>query len=366
MSKQIQIGLVGLGEVAQTVHIPVLESLPDQYRITGICDVSGKLLEAYQELPHIKIASTRYTDLIQSPEVDLVFVLNSDEYHTEVTAEALKAGKDVFVEKPLGISIPDVEKLQKIQKESGKLVFVGYMRRFAPAFIALKEDLQNLGQPIYVKLQDIIGQNRYFIRQGHNVLYPDDIPEELKTDRAEREKRFMREAIGEVSEELNAAYGMLCGLGVHDVSLVRELFGLPQSIQSTEIWRGGLFIRSTFNYTDFKVGYETGVDNHGRFDAILEVIAEDGIGKVIYDSPYLRNLPIHYERKITQGDKFTVQKIRPTFTDPYTIELRLLYDCIKNHVEVKTNVADSLEDLRLFKAIIENAKTGKEIFLCKA
>jgi predicted dehydrogenase len=363
MSCQIRVGLVGLGEVAQTVHIPALISLSDKYLITAICDVSRKLCDAFKGLPGVKVVSDTYEDIINSADVDLVFVLNSNEYHTEVAGKALKAGKDVFVEKPLGISIPDVEKLQEIQKESGKLVFVGYMRRFAPAFIALKEDLKNLGRPVYVKLRDIIGPNAYFVRQGHTVFYPDDIPETNKTDRAEKNRAFVKEAIGDVPEELKDAYGLLCGLGVHDLSLVRELFGLPRSVQSTEIWRNGGFIRSTLNYVDFKAGYETGVDNHGRFDALFEVIAEDGIGTVIYDTPYLRNLPVHYERKTTKGDEFTVKRTRPTYTDPYIAELHVLYDCIKNHVDTKTNTADSLEDLRLFKAIIENAKTGKEIFL---
>jgi predicted dehydrogenase len=360
MSGIIRVGIIGLGEVAQTVHLPVLNMLSDKFSVTGVCDVSRQLLDAFGKLPGIKICSDDYTQIVESPDVDAVFVLNSDEYHTEVTAAALKAGKDVFVEKPLGSSIPDVERLKTLQKESGKLVFVGYMRRFAPAFLALKNDLPNLGNPLYVKLRDIIGPNEYFVRQGHAVLYPDDIPEKNKTERAERERFFSDEAIGEVSDELKAAYQLLCGLGVHDLSLVRELFGLPRSVQSAEVWQNGRYIRATLNYGDFKASYETGVDKHGRFDALLEVTGEDGIGTVYYDTPYLRNLPILYERKITRGDEYKVEKIRPTYTDPYTAELHQLYVHIKNRTEPKTDIEDSIEDLKLFKAIIKAANTGKE------
>jgi predicted dehydrogenase len=349
-----------MGEVAQTVHIPALNMLADKFSVTGVCDVSRQLLDTFGKLPGVKICSGDYRQIIESPDVDVVFVLNSNEYHTEAAAAALKAGKDVFVEKPLGLSIPDVEKLQEIQKESGKLVFVGYMRRFAPAFLALKNDLPSLGKPLYVKLRDIIGPNKYFVHQGHVVLYPDDIPEKNKTERKEKGSAFINEAVGDVSDELRAAYQLLCGLGVHDLSLVRELFGLPGSIQSAEIWQKGRFIRATLNYGDFKVGYETGTDKHGRFDALVEVIGEDGIGTVYYDTPYLRNLPIRYERKITRGDEYRVEEIRPTYVDPYTVELQQLYEHIKNRTEPKTNIEDSIGDLKLFKAIINAAKTGEE------
>jgi hypothetical protein len=161
--------------------------LADKFSVTGVCDVSRQLLDAFGKVPGIKICSDDYMQIAESPDVDVVFVLNSHEYHTETTAAALKAGKDVFVEKPLGLSISDVEKLKLIQKESGKLVFVGYMRRFAPAFLALKNDLSNLGKPLYVKLRDIIGPNKYFVHQGHAVIYPDDIPEKTKQNGKRKE-----------------------------------------------------------------------------------------------------------------------------------------------------------------------------------
>jgi predicted dehydrogenase len=363
MNEVIRVGLIGLGEVAQTVHLPVLHTLKDKFSITGICDISQQLLDAFGKLPGLKICSNDYKQIVESPDIDVVFVLNSDEYHTETAVAALKAGKDIFVEKPLGLSIPDVERLKLIQKESGTLVFVGYMRRFAPAFLALKNDLPNLGKPLYIKLRDIIGPNRYFVKQGHAVIYPDDISEKSKTERAEKESVFVNEAVGDVGDEFKAAYLLLCGLGVHDLSLVRELFGLPRSIQSAEIWQKGNFIRATLDYGDFKVGYETGVDKHGRFDALVEVIGEDGIGTVCYDTPYLRNLPIRYEQKITSGDEFKVKEIRPTYIDPYTMELQQLYEHIRKRIEPKTNIEDSIEDLKLCKAIINAAKTGKETSL---
>jgi predicted dehydrogenase len=92
----------------------------------------------------------------------------------------------------------------------------------------------------------------------------------------------------------------------------------------------------------------------------VEVIGEDGIGTVYYDTPYLRDLPIRYERKITRGDEYSVEEIRPTYMDPYTIELQQLYEHIKNRTEPKTNIEDSIGDLKLFKAIINVAKTGEE------
>lgn len=360
MNEKIRVGIVGLGEVAQTIHIPVLQHLSDKYTITAVCDLSKQLLDGINYIPTVKIKCNDYNKLVESPDVDLVFVINNGAYHTETAIAALKAGKDVFVEKPLGVSIPDVTKLKAIQEECKKLIFVGYMRRFAPAFIALKNDLPNLGKPLYVKSRDIIGTNNYFNKQAHNVIYPDDIPDEKKRERQEKNENFVKEAIGEASQEVKNAYMLLLGLGVHDLSLVRELFGMPKSVQSAEVWKDGNFIRATLDYGDFKVAYDTGVVPHGIFDAQLEVIGENGIGTVYFDNPYLRNLPVHYERKITKGYEFSVEKIRPTYTDPFAAELEHLYDHIKNRTEPKTNIADSIEDLKLIKAIITAVQNKKE------
>src|SRR4028119_541768 len=99
----VRAGLIGLGEVAQIIHLPILQALADRYRITAICDISPTLLSAMGERYRVPESARHadYRDLVRREDVDLVFVLNSNEYHAECAIAAAHAGKHVLIEKPI-------------------------------------------------------------------------------------------------------------------------------------------------------------------------------------------------------------------------------------------------------------------------
>lgn len=68
---------------------------------------------------------------------------DDSEYHVEQTVKSLRAGKDVFVEKPMALSIEGADEIERVRKETGKMVFVGFMRRYAEAFLRVKDIVQN-------------------------------------------------------------------------------------------------------------------------------------------------------------------------------------------------------------------------------
>jgi predicted dehydrogenase len=78
--------------------------------------------------------------------------------------QSLKAGKHVFIEKPMAITLGGADEIDAARKESGKLVFVGYMRQYAEAFLRVKEMVRDLpkGAINYVRVRDIIG----YVRAG--------------------------------------------------------------------------------------------------------------------------------------------------------------------------------------------------------
>ncbi len=123
-------------------------------------------------------------------------------------------------------------------------------------------------------MHDIIGQNRLIIDQTADVDRPDDIPQEAIDDRWARGRALVREALGDVPEELAWTYRLLCGLGSHDLSAMRELLGRPRGVVAARQWRKGGFIVALLEYDDFFVTYETGVDDQLRFDAHIEVYGE--------------------------------------------------------------------------------------------
>src|SRR3954451_22431649 len=99
------------------------------------------------------------------------------------------------------------------------------MRRFGPAFLQGKEPLPSLGQINYVRVRDIIGKNQLIIDQMWNVHRPGDIPKDMVGDTWYRAAKLVQEALGSVREQLQWTYRLLCGLGSHDLSAMRELIG---------------------------------------------------------------------------------------------------------------------------------------------
>ena len=357
MTECVRVGIIGLGEVAQVTHLPVLSRLRDRYQITAIGDVSRQLVDAIGDRLHLP-TDRRYTDgnqLVARDDIDLVFVLTSDEYHAEQAIAALGQGKHVLIEKPIALNLRDAQAIIDARDAAGRQVIAGYMRRFADAFTLLAQRLPEIGPIRYVRVRDIIGANRLIIEQVEEVLRFDDIAPWLAQERTDRGRDQVRAAVGDVPLELARAYRLLGGLGSHDLSAMRELIGVPDRVVAAEVWQGGGFMNAIFAKDDFRVMFEMGTDQQRRFDAHIAIYGAETAMTVTYDTPYIRHLPTTLTIQRTDGDAYHEERIRPTFTDPYTRELEHVHAVVTGRATPKTTPEDSLHDLRLFQQIIAKA-----------
>ena len=353
--EQINVGIIGLGEVAQIIHLPILQSLSDRYRIRALCDISPGLLQAVGDRYGID-HSARYDDpfaLVQRADLDAVFVLNSDEYHAECVIAAVRTGKHVFVEKPMCLTLAEAEAIIQARDETGIQVMVGYMRRFAPAFVQAVAEVRALDKINYARIRDIIGRNRLIIDQSSVVLRFDDLSEEARLDRTARAERLVREAIGEATSDIVSAYRFLLGLNSHDISAMRELLGMPLGVVSARQWNAGRFLTVVFAYDGYCAVLESGVDEQLRFDAHIEVYGAAKSVRVQYDSPYIRHLPTTLVINETVGDAYRQRVERPTFKDPYTHEIEHFHQVVTARAAPKTTPEDFIDDLRLMRLIVD-------------
>ncbi|MBB6669542.1 Gfo/Idh/MocA family protein [Cohnella nanjingensis] len=360
MERQIlNVGIIGLGEVAQVIHLPVLEALPDQYRIAALCDVSPGLLAAMGEKYRIERLYADAFELVKQPDLDVVFVLNSDEYHSECAIAAANQGKHVLIEKPMCLTFAEADAILEAQARHGVKIMVGYMRRYAASFVEAVREIGGLGNVHYARVRDIIGPNAFFIKPTSRVVSFDDIPEDRKADRRHRALKLVREATGlEPDSPYFGLYRLLAGLSSHDLSAMREAIGMPVGVVGAKYTEtnGYPFLSAIFDYGRFSVVFETGIDGQGRFEAHIEVYATHKSVKVQYDTPYIRHLPTKLIIHETEGERYKESVIRPTFTDPYTLELTSFYDDITRDLAPKTTAADFKQDLTLFKMIIDALK----------
>lgn len=355
----MRVGVVGLGEVAQIIHLPILEALGERYEIGAICDISPGLLRAIGERYGVERRYNDAAELAAQTDLDAVFVLNSDEFHAESAIAALRHGKHVLIEKPMTLTLADADAIIRERDTAGVQVMVGYMRRFAPAFEQARERIHQLEKINYVRVRDIIGQNALIIEQSSTVLRFNDMPPHFADIRAARAEEMVREAIGAARPDLRSAYRFLCGLGSHDLSALRELIGFPRRVVAAAQWNGGRFLNVIFAYDGFCALFETGVDWQRRFDAHLEVYGPTASLRVQYDTPYIRHLPTTLVLQETIGEAYQVSELRPTFKDPYTHELETFYDTVVRGVPPKTTPEDFKEDLRLFRMIIDALRAAE-------
>jgi predicted dehydrogenase len=294
-----------------------------------------------------------YQQLVARDDVDAVFVLNSDEYHADCAIAAIRQRKHVLIEKPMCLTLREAEDIIRARDDAGVQVMIGYMHRFALAFVDAVERIKQFDSINYVRVRDIIGRNRLIVDQANTVLRPDDIPDVLVRDRAERSEHLVREAIGSATPELVRAYRLLCGLSSHDLSAMRELIGFPKRVVAASHWHGGNFLNVILDFGDFGAMFETGVDEQCRFDAHIEVYGMTSSVRVQYDTPYIRHLPTTMVRTETTGDAYVETVTRPTFKDPYTHEIEHFYNAVTSGADAKTTPEDFKEDLRLFELIMD-------------
>jgi predicted dehydrogenase len=140
--KPIRVGLVGAGNWANHGHLRVLQLLPE-YQVTAVQARRREAAETAAAQYAIPLVFTAVEELVASPDVDLVLVLNTAPQHADTVRAAIVTGKDVYCEWPLTVSTATAEELGTLAGKFGVQHFVGLQRRLAPHNRYLKDLLHS-------------------------------------------------------------------------------------------------------------------------------------------------------------------------------------------------------------------------------
>lgn len=108
-----------------------------------------------------------------------------------------------------------------------------------------------------------------------------------------------------------------------------------------------------FHYPTFSVTYESGINDVPCFDAHIEVYSTTRSVRVKYDSPYVKGLPVTMLVRENADGAYQETTIVRTYEDPYTLEMKELYDMVANGKAAKTTARDAKEDLKIFQMIMK-------------
>ena len=137
MAENLRVGLLGLGAIAQVVHLPVLHSL-EGVELAGVCDVDRSKATAIASRFGNPRVFRSDDEVFNDPDLDAIVICTPNYLHHTQSIAALEAGKHVLVEKPLAIKAEDAEQVLAAAERTGKTLMVAMNNRYRPDIQALK------------------------------------------------------------------------------------------------------------------------------------------------------------------------------------------------------------------------------------
>jgi predicted dehydrogenase/threonine dehydrogenase-like Zn-dependent dehydrogenase len=143
----VGIALVGAGNFAKLMHIPNLRALRPNVHVPVVVSGSGGSSRQAAEALGAASASTELQAALQDPAVQAVLINTRHHLHAQQCIQAAQAGKHIFVEKPLGLTLGECQAVLQAVELAGVLCAVGFNRRFSPLAQALHSALQQVSGP---------------------------------------------------------------------------------------------------------------------------------------------------------------------------------------------------------------------------
>ncbi len=146
---RVRVALIGTGAYANAVHIPNLKQLADQFEIYGVASRSGVSAAVTGRKAGASVVTSDYRRLLEDANVDAVLIATRHSNHAAIALDALRAGKHVFVEKPLATTVDEACQVKAVTQETGLILRVGFNRRFSPFMTAMRQVVGQSGTRIF-------------------------------------------------------------------------------------------------------------------------------------------------------------------------------------------------------------------------
>jgi predicted dehydrogenase len=143
--EKLRMGYVGCGFMAQKVHIPNILSIPE-CELLSIAEIRPELGKRVQARYHIPRLYQSHLELAKDKDIQAVAVSGHFAGQGELAIDLLKAGKDVFLEKPMAVSIVQAERILDAEHQNGRRLMIGYMKRYDGGNLQVKNLLTQFQQ----------------------------------------------------------------------------------------------------------------------------------------------------------------------------------------------------------------------------
>lgn len=235
MESIIRWGFIGCGEVTEKKSGPAFAVVKGS-EVVAVMGRDKEKTRNYAKRHNIRHCYTDAQALIDDPEVNAVYIATPPSSHATFAIMAMKAGKPVYVEKPLAASYEDCARINRISRETGVPCFVAYYRRYLPYFQKVKELLPQIGKVLNVQI-------RFSVPPRDLDYNRENLPWRVNPD--------------------IAGGGYFYDLAPHQIDLLQEMFGCILHAEGYATNRGGLYKAEDTVSACFM--FETGIPGSGSW-----------------------------------------------------------------------------------------------------
>lgn len=169
---KVKLAIVGAGGFAKGMHLPNIQKRSDLYSLKAIVSRTGHNAIATAKQFGAEYSSSNFNDVLADKDVNAVVIATRHNLHGSMALDALKAGKNVLLEKPLTISENELKDIKNYFESNSKtpILLTGYNRRFSPYIQKIQNLLKNRTNPMIINYK----MNAGFLPKDHWTLSPDE------------------------------------------------------------------------------------------------------------------------------------------------------------------------------------------------
>lgn len=269
--------------------------------------------------PEVKIADN-LRDLLQDDQVQGVALSTPAETHAELAIEVMQAGKDVFVEKPMALTLEDAKKMKEVAEETGRILMVGHLLEYHPAVLKLREmiDSGELGKINYIYSNRL---NFGKVRTEENALWsfaPHDVAVILRL-------------MGQAPLEVSASGGSFLTNGIADTTL--------SNLRFTNESRAHIFVSWLHPFKEQRL-----VVVGDKKMAIFNDVAPFGEKLQLYPQN------VEFDGAMPLLKKEDAEFVNHANTEPLREECKHFLDCIQSRKQPLTNAQSGIDVLQVLHA----------------
>lgn len=255
MTKIIKWGFIGCGEATEKKSGPAFEQIEGS-TVVAVMSRNKEKARSYATRHQIPKWYTDAQELVDDPEVNAIYIATPPSSHATFAIMAMKAGKPVYIEKPMAANYEDCARINRISDQTGVPCFVAYYRRNLPYFLKVKE-LLNSGE-----IGNVINVQIRFAQPPRDLDYnSNDLPWRVRP--------------------VIAGGGYFYDLAPHQLDLLQEMFGVIIEAEGYTSNRGGLYEAEDTLSACFR--FESGLPGSGSWCFVAHESAKEDRIEIIGD-----------------------------------------------------------------------------------